>query len=93
MALSERSRRFHAPKRVPFPLQESLSLCCAAPLVPSAASIRCTKCRAATEPVHVRHLGTCYGAKLGEKKAIGLTAEEAVRDIRELSQSSIYNSQ
>ena len=84
MALSERSRRFHAPKRVPFPLQESLSLCCAAPLVPSAASIRCTKCRAATEPVHVRHLGTCYGAKLGDRSAIGITAACAVEAIREM---------
>ena len=85
MALSERSRRFHAPKRVLLPLPVSLSLCCAAPLIPSFPGIRCTRCRAATEAVHVRHLGTCYGAKLGDKKATGLTTECAVEAIRELA--------
>jgi hypothetical protein len=84
MADPSRSRRFHAPKRVMFPLPVSLSLCCAAPLVPSSPGIRCTKCRAATEAVHVRHLGSCYGAKLGDKKAIGITANCAVEAIREM---------
>jgi len=85
MADPSRSRRFHAPKRVMFPLPVSLSLCCAAPLVPSSPGIRCTKCRAATEAVHVRHLGSCYGAKLGDKKAIGITATCAVEAIREMA--------
>ena len=84
MADPSRSRRFHAPQRVMFPLPVSLSLCCAAPLVPSSPGIRCTMCRAATEAVHVRHLGSCYGAKLGDKKAIGITAACAVEAIREM---------
>jgi hypothetical protein len=83
MSLQSRRLRFHAPKRVMFPLPVSLSLCCAAPLVPSSPGIRCTMCRNSTEAVHVRHLGTCYGAKLGDKKATGLTAECAVQVIRE----------
>jgi hypothetical protein len=85
MADPSRSRRFHAPKRVMFPLPVSLSLCCAAPLVPSSPGIRCTQCRAATEAIHVRHLGSCYGAKLGDKKAIGITAACAVEALRTLA--------
>ena len=84
MALPERSRRFHSPKRVPYPLPVSLSLCCAAPLVTSAASIRCTKCRNQTEAVQVRHLGQVYGAKLGDRAALGINAACAVEAIRDM---------
>ena len=83
MADLSRSRRFYAKKREPYAAPVNRSLCCCAPVRIIIGGHACEACKNPTRTVHVRHLGTCYGAKLGDKKATGLTAECAVQVIRE----------